>query len=1005
MKKPIVSRSRSSGWSAGRTVLLLLAALAAAVLPALVVPAPGHAAAGDVGVEGPSHSGTNTPTGTKRGASVLWFNDGTWWGNLWDTGSQDFHIFRLDAATQQWADTGVTTETRADTQHDVLWDGTTLYVASHRFVNDEVAAASGFPSTLRRYSYNSSTDTYTPLGSSQINNYRTETLVIDKDTTGRVWATWQQGNKIWLNVTGTDGATWGTPFPHPDSASGSSPANVSVDDNSALIAFGPGKVGLLWSKQTGTSSDGFYWSVHTDGAGTSTWSTPAPAVTGLHTGDDHMNLKWLDSSGGRVFAAVKTSFTSSSQPLIQLLAMAADGSWTAHTIATVSECPNRVIAMIDEAAQRIRTFATYPKPSGTTNGGVCSTSGGAIYEKSTPLNDIGFTSAKTVRILDVDQYAHNISSTKQNLNNSRSGGLSTTNSGLLVIASVSATSRYWHYYDGPSSGGPTDTTPPTVTAVSPVDGATGVSVSTNVTATFSEAVDPATVNGSTFTLSSGSGTVPAAVGYDAATRTATLNPSSDLAAGTYTARVLGGGSGVKDPAGNALASDRTWSFTVPSTGGGGGTETVTVTATEDTYVVGTAATTNFGNSTVLGVDASPVTVSYLKFELGPYAGRTVSGATLELRATTSGSQGTQNVKMVGDDSWTETGLVFGNRPALGSTLGSLGPTAKNTGYTVPLTAAALQPELGGTLSLGLDSASTDGVNLASTETTTPPRLVLTVNDDGVPGEPDSTPPTVTAVSPVDGATGVPVSTNVTATFSEAVEPATVNGSTFTLSSGSGTVPAAVGYDAGTRTATLNPSSDLAGGVYTARVVGGSAGVQDTSGNDLAADKVWSFSVPTTGGGGETVTLTATEDTYVAGDLPTTNFGTGTLLGVDASPVQVSYLKFDLGAYAGRTVTGATLELRVTSSGSTGTQSVKLVADDSWTETGLLFGNRPPPGATLGTLGPTSRDTGYSVLLTASALQPELGGVLSLGLDSTSSDGVDLASRETTTPPRLVLTLQ
>jgi hypothetical protein len=42
-------------------------------------------------------------------------------------------------------------------------------------------------------------------------------------------------------------------------------------------------------------------------------------------------------------------------------------------------------------------------------------------------------------------------------------------------------------------------------------------------------------------------------------------------------------------------------------------------------------------------------------------------------------------------------------------------------------------------------------------------------------------------------------------------------------------------------------------------------------------------------------------------------------------------------------------------------------------------------------------------LTASALQGQLGQALSLGLDSASSDGVDLASSETATPPTLVLT--
>jgi hypothetical protein len=418
-----------------------LVAAALFALSVLLVPGPASAATGDVGFEGPSHAGTGTPTGTKRAESVLWYNDGSWWGNLWDTATSDFHIFRFNTATHSWVNTGVTTETRADTHHDVLWDGRTLYVASHKFVNDGVPAESGFPSTLRRYSYNSTTKTYTSLGSTPINNYKTETLTIDKDSTGRLWATWQQGNKIYLNVTETDGSTWGTPFPHPDGA-------VTVDDTSALIAFGPGKMGLMWSSQRGDATDGFYWSVHTDGAASTTWSAKKAITSGLKSGDDHMNLKWLDSSGGRVFAAVKTSFTTSTQPLIELLAMDSTGAWTQHTIAKVSECPNRVTVLIDEATQRLRTYATYPKPAGTTNAGVCTSSGGAIYEKSTPLNTISFTTTKTARIVDADQYVHNVSSTKQNLNRAGTG---TANSGVMVIADVNATKRYWYHYQSGST--------------------------------------------------------------------------------------------------------------------------------------------------------------------------------------------------------------------------------------------------------------------------------------------------------------------------------------------------------------------------------------------------------------------------------------------------------------------------------------------------------------------------------------------------------------------------
>jgi hypothetical protein len=454
-------RSRLRG-SRNLGLTALLAALLLA-LTALVVPV--TAAAADVGVQDFSHTGTGTPTGTKRQTNALWFNDGIWWGNLWDTASSDFHIFRFNAATNSWVNTGVATETQANTHHDVLWDGTTLFVASYRFVNDGLPFEPNFPSTMRRYSYNSSTKTYTLLGSSRIHNNKVETMSIDKDSTGRVWATWQQGNRIFLNVTGTDGATWGTPFAHPASLS-----NVSVDDTSAVIAFGGagnGKMGVMWSRQLGDATDGMYWSFHVDGASNTTWTTPVAAVKGLRTGDDHMNLKWLDSTGGRVFAATKTSNTSASLPLIQLLVLNnATSAWSAHTIATVSECPNRVIVMIDEFAQKLRTFATYPKPSGTTNAGVCTSSGGAVYEKSTPLDNISFTTTKTARIVDDDQYVHNVTSTKQNLNSNASG---TANSGLLLLADVNATSRYWHYYDstGGGGGGGTDTTAPTVTATSP----------------------------------------------------------------------------------------------------------------------------------------------------------------------------------------------------------------------------------------------------------------------------------------------------------------------------------------------------------------------------------------------------------------------------------------------------------------------------------------------------------------------------------------------------------
>ena len=73
----------------------------------------------------------------------------------------------------------------------------------------------------------------------------------------------------------------------------------------------------------------------------------------------------------------------------------------------------------------------------------------------------------------------------------------------------------------------------------------------------------ATSTGSTFTLrDAGGNLIAATVSFNAATNTATLDPSESLAnSATYTARISSGASGVKDLAGNPLAGDFVWSFT------------------------------------------------------------------------------------------------------------------------------------------------------------------------------------------------------------------------------------------------------------------------------------------------------------------------------------------------------------------------------------------------------------------------------------------------------------
>jgi hypothetical protein len=160
--------------------------------------------------------------------------------------------------------------------------------------------------------------------------------------------------------------------------------------------------------------------------------------------------------------------------------------------------------------------------------------------------------------------------------------------------------------------------------------------------------------------------------------------------------------------------------------------------------------------------------------------------------------------------------------------------------------------------------------------------------------------------------------------------------------------------------------------------------------------------------GTTVTLNAIADTYAASDTPATVFGTSTSLFADASPLKVTYLKFDLSQLAGRTITGATLRVRTTTnsaSGSPGPDLVRVVPDSSWTEAGLTFANRPAVGAQVGQLGATTSNTEFNVPLATDPIAGAAGGLLTLAIDPVSSDAFYINSRETATGPQLVVTIQ
>ena len=109
---------------------------------------------------------------------------------------------------------------------------------------------------------------------------------------------------------------------------------------------------------------------------------------------------------------------------------------------------------------------------------------------------------------------------------------------------------------------PRETTRPTVTAVVPLNNAGGVAINRNITATFSEAMDPLTVTTATFTVVDNVGT-PVSGTVTPSGVNAVFNPTGNLAANTtYTATIT---TGARDLAGNALASNYVWTFTTITT--------------------------------------------------------------------------------------------------------------------------------------------------------------------------------------------------------------------------------------------------------------------------------------------------------------------------------------------------------------------------------------------------------------------------------------------------------
>ena len=323
---------------------------------------------------------------------------------------------------------------------------------------------------------------------------------------------------------------------------------------------------------------------------------------------------------------------------------------------------------------------------------------------------------------------------------------------------------------------------PRIVSTTPVQGAIGVPLNATISATFSEAMNPATINAASFTLAGpGGAAVTGTIAYVTAGSVATFTPTLNLPPNTtFTATITTGAQDQEDPA-NSLTANHLWTFTTA--------------AAPDTTPLTVISTIPVNRAT--GVAINQVVSPTFSEPMNP---DTVNASTF----TVIGPGGDAIIGVV---TYAVSGSVAKFTP---STL-----LAYNTTYTATVTTGATDLA-GNALVSNYVWAFTTGA------------------------APDTTPPTVVSTIPLNGALGVPINQAVSATFSEAMNPATINGTTLTVTgSGGVAVAGAITYTAATGSvATFTPTVSLAyNTTYTATAT---TGETDLAGNALTSNYVWTF---------------------------------------------------------------------------------------------------------------------------------------------------------------------
>ena len=174
-----------------------------------------------------------------------------------------------------------------------------------------------------------------------------------------------------------------------------------------------------------------------------------------------------------------------------------------------------------------------------------------------------------------------------------------------VLGKALATNYVWTF----TTAATADTTASSVTSTYPADMVTDLAQNRNITANFSEALNPATVNATSFTLTDGVTPVSGVVSYVGTI--ATFDPTANLAANTlYTATLTTAITDLANPA-NALVDNVVWSFTT-GTAVASGPHAVDLGTAGDFVILSKAGITNIATSAITGnIGTSPITAAAL----------------------------------------------------------------------------------------------------------------------------------------------------------------------------------------------------------------------------------------------------------------------------------------------------------------------------------------------------------------------------------------------------------